>query len=103
VPKHRAEPEDVQEVLDLLRKHGYAHASARARSDLITLTTNDAEPWPLARFRRDTVSLWRLELPTHTTRWQPTPYRASLDALVEALVSEFPWTLEEARESPVRT
>jgi hypothetical protein len=103
VPKPRAGPEDADEVLDLLRQGGYARATARVRSDLVTLLTLEPEPWPLARFRRVAVHLWLLEMPTHTNRWQPTPYRAPLDVLVDKLVTEFPWTIEEAREHPVRT
>jgi hypothetical protein len=103
VTKYKVEPESVEEALELLRACGYPHVIARSRSDLVTLTTAGAEPWPLARFRRVAVSLWTLEMPTHTNRWERTPYRATLDALVSKLVIEFPWTIEEAREHPVRT
>jgi hypothetical protein len=39
------------------------------------------------------VHLWRLDMATHTGRWQPTPFRALLDELVAMVVDSFPWTL----------
>lgn len=103
MPKFKAEAADADAVLVLLEACGYSRAAARSRSDLVTITTTGPEPWPLARFRRVAASLWQLEMPTHTDRWEPTPYRAGLDALVAQLVADFPWTIAEARDEPVRT
>jgi hypothetical protein len=30
---------------------------------------------------------------THTGRWERTPFRATLDQLVNTVVDNFPWTL----------
>jgi hypothetical protein len=103
MPKLKADPAHADNVLSLLRECGYPRAFARSRSDLVTITTSGGEPWPLARLRRVATLTWQLEMPTHTNRWEPTPYRASLDVLVAKLAADFPWAIEEARADPVRT
>ncbi len=101
--KFKAERADADQVCALLRELGYPAAETHTRSDLLTVTTSEADHWPLTRFRRLSASMWQLEMPTHTARWQPTPFRASLEALVRKVVEEFSWTIEEARAAPVRT
>ena len=51
------------------------------------------DPIPHARFRRVAVHFWVLEMATHTGRWQPSGIRGSLEHLVEALITDFGWTL----------
>jgi hypothetical protein len=51
------------------------------------------DPIAHARLRRDTVQYWRLEIATHTGRWERTGFRGPLKDLLELLVTEFPWTV----------
>ncbi len=44
-----------------------------------------------ARMKRDTSHLWLLQMPTGGGRWEPTPFRDTLDNLVEPLVTQFSW------------
>lgn len=82
------------ELQDDLRKLGFEHLRVRKRGDLLIVESGPvADPSPHARFRRETVNLWRLEMPTHTGRWEVTPFRDLLDRLVQDLVTNFPWTL----------
>ena len=80
------------------------HVRVRARGAVLTLESGPEEdPVPHARFRRDTVHLWLLEMPMRGNRWDRTGMRDTLDNLVEALISMFPWMLEPIAENPERT
>jgi hypothetical protein len=84
---------------------GLNHIRARRRGDLLTLESGPKDnPFPHARFLRDTVHLWRLEMPTREGyRWERTPMRASLDELLGKVIESSPWMLNSPYESPVRT
>jgi hypothetical protein len=95
MPKHLAEPHDVSTVAKLLHGQHLKHLRVRARADVLTIESGPArDAHPHARLRRETVSLWRLEMPTHTSKWQPTPHRGLLDEVVRQLIEEYGWTLE---------
>ena len=81
------------------------HLRVRRRGDLLILESGPkGEPFPHARFRRDTVHLWCLEMPTCGGRkWERTPMRASLEELLETVINNFAWTLMSPYESQVRT
>jgi hypothetical protein len=70
------------------------HLRARKRGRTVTL---ESGPTPdvvaHVRFRRDTVHLWFLEMPARGGRWETTPYRDTLPALMELLEDQFSWTL----------
>lgn len=71
-----------------------SHLRVRQRGDLLILESGPAEaPRRHARLRRISVHLWRLEMPTSSTRWDLTPFQDQLQVLVEMLVEQFPWTL----------
>jgi hypothetical protein len=72
----------------------YPHLRVRRRADLLVLESGPSNaPWPHARFRRETVHLWRLEFPTQTGSWETTPFRDQLARLLDTLINDFPWTL----------
>ena len=71
-----------------------SHLRVRRRGDLLTLESGPQnDPLRHARLRRVTVHLWRLEMPAAPDRWNSTPFRDQLGALLEMLVQKFPWTL----------
>jgi len=66
----------------------------KKRGALLTIVSGDeADPWPHARLRRDTVHLWRLEMAVRGGRWERTPFRAQMEELMDMLVDAFPWTI----------
>ena len=70
------------------------HLRARRRGRVVTVESGPkGAVVPRARFRRDTVHLWLLEMPTHRGRWERTPYRDQLENLMRHVESEFAWTL----------
>ncbi len=89
----------------LLRRHEHlGHLRVRPRGAVLTLESgSEDDPVPHARFRRDTVHLWLLEMPMRGNRWDRTGMRDTLDNLVENVITMFPWMLEPVAENPERT
>ncbi|MCA9628727.1 MAG: hypothetical protein KC766_13710 [Myxococcales bacterium] len=78
----------------LHEKYGLTHLRVRKHGKVLTLESGpDGDAWPHARFRRDTVHLWLLEMPGRGGRWERTPFRDLLDNLVELVVTQFSWTI----------
>jgi hypothetical protein len=96
MPKPRAVSHDADAVVALLHKHRLKHLRVRHRADVLTIESGPADdPFAHARLRRDTVHYWRLEMATHTGRWERTPHRGTRDELVTLLVGVYGWTLQE--------
>jgi hypothetical protein len=95
MPKLQAEEYHATYIATLLHKYeGLDHLRTRRRGDVVTIESGpEKEPHAHARLRRDTVHFWRLQMATHTGRWEPTPVRASLEQAVATLVESFGWTL----------
>src|SRR6476661_5594030 len=86
----------------LERYPGLNYVHVRRRGDLLILESGPKDdPYPHARFRRDTVHLWCLEMPTGGgKRWERTPMRATLEELVETVMDRFAWMLTSPYETP---
>jgi len=95
MPRFRVEASDAYAVESFFSLHpGLSHLQVRRRGDLLTLESGPLDlPRRHARLRRVTVHLWRLEMPTGSNRWDPTPFRDQLNTLLELLAYQFPWTL----------
>lgn len=94
MPSPAAEAHHTTRVQSLLHQRGAAHLRTRKRGVAVIVESGPAaDPVHHVRLRRDTVHLWRLDMATHTARWQPTPFRAQLDELVALVLDSFPWTL----------
>ena len=94
MPSPVAELHHANHVQTLLHQRGETHLRARKRGSAVVIESGPAaKPVRHFRLRRDTVHLWRLDMATHTGRWQPTPFRTLLDELVAMVVDSFPWTL----------
>lgn len=93
--KLNASDSDVADVEEFLRAQtGLEHLRARKRADLVTLISGpEDDPLPHARLRRLSASRWALEMPTHTSRWEPTPVVGSLQEVLAVLTDQFGWTL----------
>jgi hypothetical protein len=73
---------------------GLEHLRVRARADLLVIESGpDNDPIPHARLRRLATQAWRLEMATHTERWQPTPDQGPMRLLLQRLVELYGWTL----------
>lgn len=94
MPAPAAEAHHATQVAKLLHEHGGKHLRARKYGTSVIVESGPAaDPVKHLRLRRDTVHLWRLDVATHTGRWEATPFRAQLQELVTIVVESFPWTL----------
>lgn len=84
-----------------LQKHyGLEHLRARKRGLLLTIESGPkGDVVPHFRARRDTVNLWLLEFPGRRG-WESTPFRDTLDNLLELVVTQFPWAVAPVHENP---
>jgi hypothetical protein len=48
-----------------------------------------------ARFGHIAGSTWGLSFPRHTGKWEKTPFTGTLDDLLDTLVTNFPFYLEQ--------
>ena len=93
--KQRADEFDLIVAEEFLEESpDLQHIRVRRRADLLVLESGDRrDPIPHARLRRLSAQSWRLEMPTHTGGWDPTPFRDDLVPLLEMLRRDFTWTL----------
>lgn len=104
MPKLAPNEEDAEELQDDLVARGFKHLRVRRRAGLLVIESGDKnDPIPHARLRRDTVHLWILEMPTHTGRWEVTPYRQTLQQHLDLLTTDLSWTLAPVEPIPIRT
>ena len=99
---------DKAEVEPLRRRlhdeHGLTHLRVRQRGKVLTLESGPVDAAHRhARFRRDTVHLWTLEMPGRGSRWQKTLFRDTLDTLTDLLVKDFPWMVAPIEPIPDQT
>ena len=94
MPKHNADELHELSLRSTLRNHAITHLRVRRHAQLLVLESGpEDDPIPHARFRRQAVHIWTLELPSHTGRWDKTPYRGLIDNMLAVLETEMPWTL----------
>jgi len=95
MPKYRVDELDFGAAEEFFEERPeYRHLRVRRRADLLTIESESAQgPVPCARLRQVTAQLWRLEMSTHTGRWETTPFREDLMVLLNLLVTDFGWTL----------
>lgn len=94
MPSPAAESRHATHVEDLLHRRGAAHLRARKYGSAVLVESGPtSDPVKHLRLRRETGQLWRLDIASHTGRWEPTPFRGVLDDLVTTVADDFPWTL----------
>jgi hypothetical protein len=80
---------------------GLGHLRVSARGEMLTIESGPKEdPVRHARLRRETVSLWTLEMAARAGRWEPTHLRDTMDKLLVALVEQFGWVLTPQDDTP---
>ncbi|MCB9740050.1 MAG: hypothetical protein H6747_12365 [Deltaproteobacteria bacterium] len=87
----------TEDVLSKLRPFPeLAHLRVRPHGETLVIESGpDDDPIRHARLRRQTVHLWTLDVADHRGRWQPTPFRDRLHSVVELLLGQFGWVLED--------
>lgn len=76
-------------LADLVRRHGLDHLQVRRHGASLVLYTRIGDV-NINRARLTAISRtrWRLDMPIHTGRWQPTPYIGSLGETFKVLTGE---------------
>lgn len=104
MPKLKADRMQEQSLKQLLDARGQTHTRVRAYGDLLIVESGpEADVVPHVRFRRQGVHLWTLEMPSHTGRWDKTPYRGPMEAMLDVLEHEIPWVLAPVSDDPQAT
>lgn len=76
-----------------LHERGLTHLDARKHGAKLIIESGPADDRvPYARLQRDTVHLWLLDI-HGGRRWERTPFRATMDDLVETLATDLGWLL----------
>lgn len=102
--RYHADRSHADKIEKYLHKRGFEHLRAYKRGAAVTVLSGPADdPVKHFRVRRDTVHLWCLDMADHRGRWERTPYRESLDVLLQRVVDSFPWVLSPVAENPERT
>jgi hypothetical protein len=103
MPPHAAD-HDPAHVERRLHARDLKHLRARKRGVAVVVESGPKDrPWKHFRLRRDTVHLWRLDMSARGERWEKTPFRGTLDELVDMVTEQFPWTLTDVLGNPERT
>jgi hypothetical protein len=94
VPKRPADEIDLHATRRFLQECGLNHLHVRKRAEVLTIASGtEADPWPRARLRRDTVHLWLLDIANHRGKWEHTGFRDTRENLLKLLVSVLGWVL----------
>lgn len=92
--KHPAETYHASDLQKYLHEQGHGHLRVRKYSSQLIIESGPSDdPIKHARFCRDTVNYWVLDMATHTGRWEHTGLRGLLDDLRKMLVEDFGWVL----------
>lgn len=94
MPKFKAEDFHADAVLAVFaKKKGLQHLRVRRHSDTLVIESDDLDdPFKHARLRRVSVHYWRLEMHAGS-RWDVLPDKRELNALVDELITLYPWML----------
>ena len=104
MPKFKADWMQELSLKQLLDARGQTHTRVRAHGDLLIVESGPKDDAvPHVRFRRQGVHIWTLELPSQTERWNKTPYRGPMEAMLDVLEHEIPWVLAPIHDDPQAT
>jgi hypothetical protein len=86
--------EDAAGIQRLLGILGYTHLRARVVRDAILVESGPTEdPHVRLRFRPLPREDWRVDVRTHTGRWEPIPFVGPRGNMVAWIHQDFPWLL----------
>ena len=102
------DPEDAEELEEVLARYeGLDHLRVKKRGDSLTILSGDcADPNFHARITHLGRGEWGLSLPHHTGRWEKTPFTGSMNEVIETVVTDFSFYLDDPaapQRNPGRT
>jgi len=104
MPKQQAEDSHAKAVERLLHARHFSHLRARKYGAAIIVESGPQDDaYKHLRLTRDGVHVWFLHIADHRGRWEPTPFRGSLDELVSLVADTLPWTLQDVHGFPEQT
>lgn len=78
------------------RYQGLDHVRVNKRGDSLTIYSGErSDPQLHARLTHLGGGQWGLSLPRHTGRWEKTPFTGTMDEVVDTLVTNFGFYLED--------
>lgn len=92
---------DIEDVRDELRRYvaaqpALAHIGVKKYgASLILFSGDDRDEQKHARLSHISSKNWQLSFPHHSGRWEKTPFMGSPTELVDLLVSDFSFYLEQ--------
>lgn len=91
--------QDMAKLESALEKHeGLEHVRIRGRGKTLTLYSGTLDdPIDHARFTELRRGTWGLSLPRHTGRWERTPISGTWEEVLDVLVRDFGFYLEDIR------
>lgn len=94
-------PKDTEELEQLLAKHdGLGHLWVKKHGDSLTIHSGDVgDPHAHARITHLGRQQWGLSLPRHTGRWERTPFVGSMAEVIDTLITDFSFYLEDLAPS----
>lgn len=103
MPNKRAKPSSLIEhargVERLLGILGYAHLRARALRDSVVIESGPADdPYVHLRLRSAGGDDWRVDVRTHSGRWERTPIVGARGNVIADVHQLFPWLLRHLPE-----
>lgn len=90
MPAPTADATQQANLADLLRRHGGCeHLQVRRHgASLVLFTRSQGVNINRARLTAVSRTRWRLDMPLHTGRWQPTPFVGSLIDIFRVLTAD---------------
>ena len=90
-------PEDQEELEEMLAEYeALGHLRVKRRGDSLTIHSGDAaDPHAHARVTHLGRGQWGLSLPLHTGRWERTSFVGSMAEVIDTLVTDFGFYLED--------
>lgn len=91
------DPEDAEELEEVLARYeGLDHLRVKKRGDSLTILSGDgADPNFHARITHLGRGEWGLSLPHPTGRWEKTPFRGPMNEVIETVVTNLPFYLDD--------
>lgn len=91
-------PYAIEELEEKLRKHnGLSHLRVTKRGDSLSILSGETgDTMKHARLTYLGSNEWGLSLPTHTGRWEPTPFTGTMDDILDTLTNNFGFYLNNS-------
>ncbi len=87
--------EEVEALEALLgRDAAFKHLYVKKHGKSLKICSGDP-PWPHARITALGRDTWGLSFPTHTGRWERTPFVGTMEEVTDTLINNFGFYLDD--------